>query len=395
MRLQNGPALAERRAQIDTLRSRKPLPAHRAERDETSAGIPQAPNSRTPHTVPGRRLTGIMLSLFVTLIVVSGVALSVGSVHVPLTHVWGILVAKIIPAGTVEATWPSVTERIIADVRLPRVLLAAIVGMSLTVVGTIVQAVMRNPLAGPTILGVSSGAATGAVVVMRFGLVALGAFTLNIAAFLGALVTLFLVISIARYGGQISAATLVLTGMAISAVLSAVTSFIVLTSNDPELGSQVLFWTLGGFGSAKWKVLPIPAIVLLAGVAYAMTQTRNLNLLLVGEESAMSMGLDVNRFRHIMFVLSAAMIGVTVAVSGVIGFVGLVMPHITRLLVGADHRRCLPVGMLLGAIFTIAADLLARTVMSPEELPVGIITAIAGGPFFLYLLRRANKGAAA
>ncbi|PRZ44147.1 iron complex transport system permease protein [Antricoccus suffuscus] len=338
------------------------------------------------------RLAATVTTLTVVLIAVTGFALSIGSVHIPLADVWGVIGHRIFPPGLITPTWNAVTDRIVADVRLPRVLLAAIAGMSLTVVGTVVQAVMRNPLAGPTVLGVSAGAATGAVFVMRFGLLVLGAYTLNIAAFLGALLTLLLVLSIAKYGGRISATTLVLTGMAISAVLSAITSFLVLTADDRTLASQVLFWTLGGFGSAQWKLIPIPAIVLVLGVSYALAQARNLNLLLTGEESAISMGLDVHRFRQRMFVLSAAMIGVTVAVCGVIGFVGLVMPHITRLLVGANHRRCLPVGMLLGAIFTIGADLLARTVISPEELPVGIITALVGGPFFLYLLRRTSKG---
>lgn len=341
----------------------------------------------------GRSLAVTVVALALALVVIVGFALSIGSVRIPVAEVWGIVGHRLLPPGWIEPTWSPVADRIIADVRLPRVLLAAVAGMSLTVVGIIVQAVMRNPLAGPSILGVSAGAATGAVIVMRFGLVALGAFTLNLAAFLGALLTLLVVLGIARYGGRISATTLVLTGMAISAILSAITSFVVLTSDDRALASQVLFWTLGGFGSAQWKLLPIPAVVLLVGVVYALAQARNLNLLLTGEESAVSMGLDVNRFRQRMFVLSAAMIGVVVAVCGVIGFVGLVMPHITRLLVGANHIRALPVGMLLGAIFAIGADLLARTVIAPEELPVGIVTALVGGPFFLYLLRRNTRTA--
>lgn len=336
------------------------------------------------------RVAAIVAVLVAALVMAFAAALSIGSVHIRFVDVWGVISHRVLPPGWITPTWTPVTDRIVADVRLPRVLLAAIAGMSLTVVGTIVQAVMRNPLAGPTVLGVSAGAATGAVLVMRFGLVALGAFTLNIAAFAGALLTLFVVLGVARQAGRISATTLVLTGMAVNAVLSAITSFLVLTSDDQALASQVLFWTLGGFGSARWSLLPIPVCVLVIGVMYALTQARNLNLLLTGEESATSMGLDVNRFRQRMFILSAAMVGVVVAVCGVIGFVGLVMPHITRLLVGADHRRCLPVGLLLGAIFTIAADLLARTVISPEELPVGIITALVGGPFFLYLLRRST-----
>lgn len=338
------------------------------------------------------RTSAVVAMSMVILVIVAGLGLSIGSVHIPFKDVWLVVAHRIVPEGWIDPTWNQVTDQIVADVRLPRVLLAAVAGMSLTVVGTVVQALMRNPLAGPTVLGVSAGAATAAVVVMRFGLMFLGSFTLNIAAFIGALLALFLVLKIASVRGRISSTNLVLTGMAVGAVLSAFTSFMVLTADDRALASQVLFWTLGGFGSAQWKLLLVPAVALLLGASYALAQARNLNLMLAGEESATSLGLDVDSFRRRMFVLSALMVGVTVAVCGVIGFIGLVMPHITRLLVGANHRRVLPVGMLLGAIFAIVADLVARTVIRPEELPVGIITALVGGPFFLFLLRRQNMG---
>lgn len=334
------------------------------------------------------RLTALVVALTAMLILMMGTALSIGSVHVPLGEVWRVVAHRIVPPGWIQPTWTPITDRIVGDIRLPRVLLAMIAGMSLTVVGTLVQALLRNPLASPTVLGVSSGAATGAIVVMRFGLLVLGPFSLNLAAFLGAFGTLFLVLGIARKQAQVSATTLVLTGMAVSAILGAINNLLVLTASDRALAGQVLFWTLGGFGAAQWALLWIPSGVLAVGLGYSLLQSSNLNLLLSGEESAVALGLDVSRFRQRMFVISAAMVGVTVAVCGVIGFVGLVMPHVTRLLVGADHRRCLPVGLLLGAIFTVGADLLARTVNAPQELPVGIITALVGGPFFLLLLRR-------
>jgi iron complex transport system permease protein len=330
----------------------------------------------------------LMLGLAVALIAMIGLCISIGSVTVPVGLVWKVIGHRVLPAGVITPDWTATTDTIVADVRLPRVLLAAVAGMSLTLVGFIVQAVLRNPLAGPTMLGISSGAATGAVAVMRFGLVAAGAFTLNVTAFAGALAVMFVILAITKIKGRISATTLVLTGMAISAILSAITNLMVLTSPDPQLAGQVLFWTLGGFGSARWNVMPAPMLMLALGMVIGLIQARNLNLLLMGEESAMSMGLDVSRFRQRMFVLCAAMIGATVAVCGVIGFVGLVMPHITRMLVGSDHKRALPAGLLLGAIFTMGADLAARTIWSPTELPVGIITAIVGGPFFLWLLRR-------
>ena len=223
---------------------------------------------------------------------------------------------------------------------------------------------------------------------MRFGLLLGGAVSLGLAAFAGAFLTLLLVLVIARRRQTLSAGTLVLTGMAVSALLSAVNNFMVLTSPDPQLASQVLFWSLGGFGAAKWENLPVPTLVLAVGMLLCLAEASNLNLLLGGEGTAGSLGLDVDRFRTWMFVVAAAIVGVTVAVCGVIGFVGLVMPHITRMLVGADHRRTLPVGLLLGAIFTVLADVGARMAIEPQELPVGIVTALVGAPFFLFLLRR-------
>ena len=331
----------------------------------------------------------IVLSvLAVTLILVLGLALSIGSVHVPFVQVWKVVAHRALPAGVVTVDWTSSIDRIVADIRLPRVLLAAVAGMALTTVGTVVQALLRNPLASPTVLGVSSGAATGAITVMRFGLLLGGAVSFGLAAFAGAFLTLLLVLVIARRRQTLSAGTLVLTGMAVSALLSAVNNFMVLTSPDPQLASQVLFWSLGGFGAAKWENLLVPTLVLAVGMLFCLAEASNLNLLLGGEQTAGSLGLDVNRFRTWMFVVAAAIVGVTVAVCGVIGFVGLVMPHITRMLVGADHRRTLPVGLLLGAIFTVLADVGARMAIEPQELPVGIVTAFIGAPFFLFLLRR-------
>ena len=316
------------------------------------------------------------------------VGLMIGSVSIPAGTAASIVVHWLSGGLLSTPDWREAHEIIIVETRIPRVILAAVVGASLGVSGMVIQAIVRNPLAGPSILGVSSGAATGAVVVMRFGLVALGAFTLHIAAFLGGLAALSIVFWIARTGGQLTPTRLVLAGIAMSAVLSAVTSLLVLTSPDPQLAARVLFWTLGGFGSAQWTLLPIPVVALILGLAIMLVQARRLNLLMAGDESAVALGLDVERFRRTMFVLTAALTGITVAVSGVIGFVGLIMPHIVRLLVGSDHRRALPAVALLGASFTIAADLVARSIIAPLELPVGIVTALVGGPFFIWLLRR-------
>ncbi len=329
-----------------------------------------------------------MAGMVTLLLICALVGLMIGSVSIPAGTAASIVVHWLSGGLLSTPDWREAHEIIIVETRIPRVILAAVVGASLGVSGMVIQAIVRNPLAGPSILGVSSGAATGAVVVMRFGLVALGAFTLHIAAFVGGLAALSIVFWIARTGGQMTPTRLVLAGVAMSAVLSAITSLLVLTSPDPQLAARVLFWTLGGFGSAQWKLLPIPVAALILGLAIMLVQARRLNLLMAGDESAVALGLDVERFRRTMFVLTAALTGITVAVSGVIGFVGLIMPHIVRLLVGSDHRHALPAVAILGASFTIAADLVARSIIAPIELPVGIVTALVGGPFFIWLLRR-------
>jgi len=352
-------------------------------------GTQHAPSGRAPL----QRVT-ILVTLLLMLIGVALLGLLLGSISVAPSDVWSVLWHRIGGDAFVTPTWSRSTDLVIADVRLPRVLLAGIVGAALAVAGMVIQALVRNPLAGPGVLGVSTGAATGAVTVLRFGVLA-GVATLHVAAFVGALVTLFVVFWIARTGANVTATRLVLTGMAVSAVLSALTSLLVLTSPDPTLASQVLFWTLGGFGSAEWDLLLLPTVTLFAGVLIALTQARHLNLLLSGEESAAALGLNVQRFRQWMFLLTAIMIGAAVAVSGVISFVGLMLPHAVRLLVGSDHRKALPVCVLLGAVFMIAADLVARSVLSPEELPVGIVTALVGGPAFVWMLRRNGTRAGA
>ena len=357
-----------------------------------SGGPANARRPATPGPGQGRvPLPLVVGGLTVLLVLTTGLALAIGSVPVPWSQTWRILAHRLAGPALVAPDWTRAQDLIVADTRLPRVLLAALVGAALTVAGMVLQAVVRNPLAGPSVIGVSSGAATGAVLVMRFGLLGVGALTLNAAAFAGALATLAVVLTIARSGGRVTVLRLILGGVAVGSVLSALTSLLVLTAPSPTLAAQVLFWTLGGFGAARWELLVVPAVVLVAGLAVLLSRARDLDLLLAGEESAAALGLDVHRFRQAMFVLVAVLVGVTVAVSGVIGFVGLMLPHVVRFLVGAGHRRGLPVAVLVGAVFTVSADLLARTVISPEELPVGIVTALVGGPFFVWLLRRDGR----
>ncbi|MFI1472248.1 FecCD family ABC transporter permease [Streptomyces wuyuanensis] len=326
-----------------------------------------------------------LLALLVAAAATAGTA--IGSIGVPADQVWGILLHHVHPA-LAEPTWTPVRETIVMDVRLPRVLLAAVVGAGLSVSGMALQALVRNPLADPMLLGVSSGASVGAVLVLVLGVTLFGAFSLPVAAFCGALTALLAVYFLARSGGRMTTVRLVLAGVATAEVLSAVASFLVVTSDDPQKTQSALRWMLGGLAGTTWTTVWIPVAAVLLGTAVLLGVCRSLNLLLAGEEAAAALGLDVHRFRGALFVVVALMIGTIVAVSGQIGFVGLIMPHVVRLLVGADHRRALPAAALLGAAFLIAADLAARTLTSPEEIPVGILTALVGGPFFLWLMRR-------
>ncbi|MFJ6636420.1 FecCD family ABC transporter permease [Streptomyces sp. NPDC091376] len=361
---------------------------------EATAATGPAGVSRAERTAAVRR-PGVpyplVLALLAALVVTAATAgIAAGSISVPAEQVWGILLHHVHPA-LAEQTWTPVRETIVIDVRLPRVLLAAVVGAGLSVSGTALQALVRNPLADPMLLGVSSGASVGAVLVVVFNVSLFGVFSLPVAAFLGALVALVAVYFLARSGGRMTTVRLVLAGVATAEVLSAVASFLIVTSDDPHKTQAALRWMLGGLAGTTWTVVWIPACAVLLGTAILLGVCRPLNLLLAGEEAAVALGLDVHRFRAALFTLVALMIGTIVAVSGQIGFVGLIMPHVVRLFVGADHRRALPAAALLGAAFLIASDLAARTLMSPEEIPVGILTALVGGPFFLWLMRRRSS----
>lgn len=352
-----------------------------------TATIARAPEVSRP-TVRGRLPYRVVLGLLAVLLSAAmTTGLAVGSVGIPPGQVWEIVLHHVHPA-LAEPTWLPVRASIVMDARLPRVILAAAVGAGLAACGMALQAVVRNPLADPMLLGVSSGASVGAVLVMVLGVGLLGMFTLPAAAFAGALIALVTVFLLARAGGRMTTARLILAGVAVAEVLSALASFLIVTSDDPHKAQAALRWMLGGLGGTTWTMVGIPAAAVLFGTALLLAVSRPLNLLYVGEEAATTLGLDVHRFRAAVFVLVALMVGAMVAVSGAIGFVGLIMPHIVRLLVGADHRRALPAAALLGASFLVACDLVARVVVAPEEVPVGILTALVGGPFFLWLMRR-------
>jgi len=289
---------------------------------------------------------------------------------------------------------PSSTDVILFQLRLPRVLLAAVVGAGLAAAGAVFQALFRNPMADPAIIGVSSGAALGAIaVILAGGGAAFGGLGVSAAAFLGALATALLVYRLARLGPSVQIATLLLSGIAVAAIISAVIS-LAMTFSGQQI-RVIYFWLLGGLGARGWQSLAAAIPFVLAGTVVAMGAARDLNLTALGEERAAQLGLEVERFKTLMLATGALLTAAAVSVAGLIGFVGLMTPHILRLVVGADHRRLIPASILGGAAFMILADLAARTLVRPEEIPVGAVTAVLGGPFFLYLLRRERRAAGA
>jgi iron complex transport system permease protein len=305
------------------------------------------------------------------------------SVSLSPRAVWQVIVDHL--SGHPKNT---VTDEIIWQIRLPRVLLAAAIGATLTTAGTVVQVLVRNALADPFLLGISSGASVGATAVLLFGAFAsLGIWAVSFGSVLGALVAMAAVFLVSRTGRQLAPTQLILCGVVLAALFESITSFLIFRGN-PQATQAVLFWLLGSFGNANWQQLPIPLIALAVGMGYLLAQGRSLNALAMGAEPAASLGVDVNRLRRNLFVVTSLMVGVAVAVSGVIGFVGLVVPHIVRLMVGSEHRRVLPVGVLFGAAFMVVGDLLARTIVAPQEMPIGVITAFIGAPTLIVLIRR-------
>jgi iron complex transport system permease protein len=282
------------------------------------------------------------------------------------------------------------TEVILFQLRVPRVLLAIVVGAGLATAGAVFQGLFRNPMADPAIIGVSSGAALGAVaVIVAGGGAALGGMGVPLAAFAGALVTAVVVFRLARMGPVVHVATLLLAGIAVAALISSVMSLVMSLSGEQI--RSIYFWLLGGLGARGWQALESATPLVLVGVAGALALVGHLNLIALGEERAAQLGVEVEQFKRFALASGALLAAAAVSVSGVIGFVGLMTPHLLRLVVGADHRRLLPAVLIAGPTFLILADLAARLVLAPEELPVGAVTALLGAPFFLYLLRRERR----
>ena len=342
-----------------------------------------ADTSFLPALTARRRVKAIVVLVAAALIGVV-LCLQYGTERIPLSEVARILLSPRVAEESIAGVSPAV---ILWEVRLPRLLLAFLVGASLASVGVALQALLRNPLADPYILGISSGAALGAALAIQFGLTwAIGGFTaVQLCAFLFAAATIGAIYRIAVAEGRIPVQTLLLAGVIINAILSALILFITSLS-DSTSAFRLFFWLMGSLVTLVFDGLwGLEGIVAL-GIGVLCAQGRNLNLLSLGEDSAQGLGLDVERIKRVIFVTTAFLTGAAVAVSGLIGFVGMIVPHAVRMVLGPDHRLLLPAAALVGGTFLAVADTVARSLWSPTELPVGVITALCGGPFFIYLL---------
>lgn len=324
-----------------------------------------------------------MLALTSATIVTAVIAVSIGSVGVSPADVLRTVVGNV--TGDLSAV-DALHQQIVWELRVPRVVLAGIVGAGLSLAGAALQGLLRNPLADPYIIGISSGASFGAVLVMTLGSATVLGLTTSAAAFIGALALLATVFAFAQRAGSFTDMRLVLSGVALGYVAMAGTSFLQLQAEPGEIRG-ILFWMMGSVAGARWDMLIVPAATLLVAGGWLLGQGRGLNALALGDDDAVAVGVDLRRFRLGLLLTSAILTAVAVSVAGGVGFVGLIVPHALRLLVGADHRRLLPVTAVAGALFLIAVDLLARTIGSPNEYPLTIFTALVGGPFFLWLMR--------
>jgi len=321
-------------------------------------------------------VTYLILLLFLSLII----TLAIGPVYISPTEILRVLCWKI---GILNSPPRKVYVNIILQLRLPRILLGILIGASLSVSGTVMQGLFRNPMASPYVIGVSSGATLGAAIAMNMLPLIIGIYTIPVIAFLGGLFTLILVYNIARVKGRLRTDTLLLAGIAVSYFFSAIISiFVWIVSQERH---QIVLWLMGGLWGAEWIKVDVIAPLTFISLAVTYMFAKDLNAMLLGEETAQSLGTNVELTKKTLLVTSALMISASVSFSGMIGFVGLIVPHVMRLLVGPDHRILIPSSALAGGIFLAWSDTLARVLM---EIPVGVITALSGVPFFIYLLKK-------
>ena len=334
------------------------------------------------------KYTLLLLGLFIvtglTIIVSSGM----GYMQIPVIEIVQVLLANITGNKDILETMDKAVPFVVMDVRLPRILTAALVGGGLAMSGVVYQGILLNPLADPYTLGVSSGAAFGASLALLANLVLPGVMSVPLFAFAGAVATLFIVLHLSSFQGQISANTLILSGVIVGAILSAGISFIKYLADEQV--AVIIFWLMGSFASRGWTDVAVVAVAVFIGMLITIYYGRDLNIMSLGGRSADSLGVETARTRKILLVTASMVAAICVAVSGIIGFVGLIVPHLMRFVVGPDNRKLLPVSVFAGATLLLIADTVTRAVL-PAEVPIGVLTALIGGPFFCVIFRRKQK----
>jgi len=308
-----------------------------------------------------------------------------GYIKISPLQVIKVVISRITGTSDLSQGMDSVFPYVIMDVRLPRILTSAIVGAGLSVAGVIFQGILLNPLADPYTLGISAGAAFGASIALLLDVMFIGCYTVPLFAFIGAVLTLLAVMFISSSGGQTSSNNLILSGIIVAAILSAGISFIKYVADEQV--SIIIFWLMGSFGSKSWTDVFLILLFVLTGFVICLFFARDLNIMTLGDRSAGSLGIETNRLRIVLLVTASLITAGCVSVSGIIGFVGLVIPHLMRFFVGPDNRKLLPASALVGAILLLCADTITRAVL-PTEIPIGVLTALIGGPFFCYIFRK-------
>ena len=329
----------------------------------------------------------IVIISFTSIIILGTIAITIGSVSLSSVHVWKILINKLFNNNFFTVDWKKSTEVIVWNLRVPRVILALLGGAGLSLVGILMQALTKNSLASPYILGISSGASTGAVISIVLGSFWGVSFSPGIGAFIFGTFTAFLVFYLAGNGGY-SSTKLVLIGVAVSSLFSGVTTFLVTTAKNESQLRGAMFWISGSLAGARWENLMTLFLVLLISTILVIIRYRELNILIAGDELAETLGVDVRRLRFFIVVISTFLTGFIVSATGVIGFVGLVIPHISRGLVGSNHKRLIPCAIVLGALFLLGTDTLTRMIFKTQEIPIGVVTSMLGAPFFMSMLRK-------
>lgn len=334
---------------------------------------------------------GTSLVLLIILILSIGLAVTIGSVNISMKEVYDIILYKLFSIGELSTSAAKID--VIWLIRMPRIVLAIAVGMGLSVVGIVIQSIAKNPLADPYILGISSGAKLGATLAIMLGIgTSLGNSYIGIMGFIGAFTISMLVLKLSNIGGITNSVKLLLSGIAISSVCSAFSSFIVYITNDAQGIKNITFWLMGSLAGANWNEISFILPIIFMGILFFMTQYRTLNLMLLGDEVSVTLGTDLHKFRIIYLIITSLMIGIIVYSSGMIGFVGLIIPHIVRIIFGTDHKKIIPIGAMLGAIFLIWADVLSRVIIKGTEVPIGILISMIGAPCFVWLMIKKSYG---